>query len=147
MKILVDADACPRIIKDILQKAAKRKQVETTFVANAPLSLIPSKYIKKMLVSKGFDVADDTIVEMVNEGDLVVTADIPLANAVVAKGAFGLNPRGTLYTKNNIGEYLAVRNVMDELRSTQQISGGPPPLNDKDKHAFSKELDRWLARC
>lgn len=146
MKIFVDADACPRVIRDILQKAAIRKKIEIIFVANTPLSLPYSRYLKQVIVSKGFDVADDKIVELVTDRDLVITADIPLANQVIEKKGGALNPRGTLYTVNNIGQYLAVRNVMDELRSTQLVGGGPPPLGDKEKHAFSKELDKWLEK-
>ena len=146
MTIWVDADACPRVIRDILYRAANRAQVEIVFVANTIFPTPASPYIRKIQVEQGFDVADNKIVSLIKAGDLVITADIPLANDSILKGATALNPRGTLYTPNNISERLAIRNVMDELRSIHAISTGPPPLNAKDKIAFSNQLDTWLAR-
>ena len=146
MTIWVDADACPRIIRDILCRASTRCQVPLVFVANSPIQLPRTRMIRMMQVEKGFDVADDAIANAVQKNDLVITADIPLAHAVIQKGATALNPRGFLYTEDNISERLVVRDMMDELRSTQSISGGPPPLNDKNKQDFSNQLDRWLAK-
>ena len=146
MHIWVDADACPKVIKEILYRAAERVQVPLTLVANQPLATPPSRLIKKVQVAPGFDVADNHIVQEVQAGDLVVTADIPLAAAVIEKGALALNPRGELYTENNIRQRLTMRNVMEELRSTGQITGGPPPLNQRDRQAFANALDRLLAK-
>lgn len=146
MRIWVDADACPNAIKDILYRAAERVAVELTLVANQPLRTPPSRYIRTMQVSSGFDVADNRIAELATQGDVVVTADIPLAAAVVEKGALALNPRGALYTEENIRERLAMRNLMDELRSTGEVTGGPPALGKKERQAFANQLDRLLAR-
>ena len=146
MQIWVDADACPRAIKEILYRAAERKQLPMTLVANQPLRVPPSRYISTLRVGSGFDVADDEIVRLANSGDLVVTADIPLAAQVVAKGGVALDPRGELLTEENIGERLAIRNALDELRGAGVETGGPTPLGPKDKQAFANQLDRILAR-
>ena len=146
MKIWVDADACPGVIKDILYRAAERVEVLLTLVANRPLATPRSGYIRTMKVSHGFDVADRRIVELVARGDLVVTADIPLAAEVIRKGAVALNPRGTLYTEENIGECLATRNLMDELRASGVDTGGPAAIGKTDRQAFANQLDRLLAR-
>lgn len=146
MRIWVDADACPRAIKEIILRAAERRALETTLVANQALSVPPSPYVRAVRVPGGFDEADKHIEASVEAGDLVITADIPLAAAVVAKGALAINPRGTLYDKENIGERLALRDMMDELRSSRLIRGGPAPLDQKDKQAFANQLDRVLAR-
>lgn len=146
MRMWVDADACPNAIKDILYRAAERVGVELTLVANQPLRTPPSRYIRTMQVASGFDVADNRIAELATPGDVVVTADIPLAAAVVEKGALALNPRGALYTEENIRERLAMRNLMDELRSTGEVTGGPPALGKKERQAFANQLDRLLAR-
>lgn len=146
MRIWVDADACPRAIKEIILRAAERRALETTLVANQALSVPPSPYVRAVRVPGGFDEADKHIEALVEAGDLVITADIPLAAAVVAKGALAINPRGTLYDKENIGERLALRDMMDELRSSRLIRGGPAPLDQKDKQAFANQLDRVLAR-
>ncbi|MCH9673147.1 MAG: YaiI/YqxD family protein [Gammaproteobacteria bacterium] len=146
MQIWVDADACPRVVKDILYRAAERTQTLLTLVANQPLSVPRSPYIVTEQVEKGFDVADHRIVERVHSDDLVITADIPLAADVVAKGATALNPRGELYTEKNIRERLSVRDMMDELRSAGMVSGGPPPLSQRERQAFANQLDRFLAR-
>lgn len=146
MRIWVDADACPKVIKEILFRAAERLHIELTLVANAALRVPPSRFIKTLQVERGFDVADNRIVELVEKDDLVITADIPLAAAVVEKGGHALNPRGELYTPDNIKERLAMRNLMDELRSSGQISGGPSAINNSDRMAFANSLDRLLAK-
>ena len=146
MRIWVDADACPVAIKEVLYRAAERVGVELTLVANQSLSVPPSRYIKALRVPGGFDVADRHISERVEAGDLVVTADIPLAADVVAKGALALNPRGQLYTEDNIRERLAMRDMMEELRSAGTVTGGPSALGKKDRQAFANQLDRLLAR-
>ena len=147
MRMWIDADACPSAIKEILYRAAERVGVELTLVANQPLRVPASRYIRTVQVSAGFDVADRRIADEVGSGDVVVTADIPLAADVVAKGAFALNPRGELYTEDNIRERLAMRDLMDELRSTGVVSGGPAALNRKDRQAFANQLDTLLARA
>jgi uncharacterized protein YaiI (UPF0178 family) len=146
MQIWVDADACPRVIKDILFRAAERLKVTLTLVANQPLQTPPSLYIKAIHVADGFDVADDKIVGFVKEGDLVITADIPLAAGVIGKGGNALNPRGELYTEENIHERLSMRNLMDELRGSGEIIGGPSSFSQKDRQAFANSLDRFLTR-
>lgn len=145
MRILVDADACPRVVRDILFRAAVRVEVELVLVANQPLTVAVSPYIRTQRVPGGFDAADARIIEQVMPGDLVITADIPLAAAVVARGAQALNPRGEHYTVENIGERLAMRDMLEELRSARVISGGPPALNQRDRQAFANQLDRLLA--
>ncbi len=150
MQIFVDADACPRPIKDILFRAAVRTSVPLTLVANQLLQVPRSPLISVLVVPPGFDVADHKIVDLASAGDLVITADITLAAAVIDKGALALNPRGFLYEEDNIREKLSVRNLMDELRGCGvEVGGGPPPLAKKDLQAFSNHLDRILtgARC
>ena len=146
MHIWVDADACPAVIKEILFRAATRTRVPVTLVANQPLRTPPSPYIKSMQVPAGFDVADNRIVELAQPGDLVVTADIPLAAGAIDKGALALNPRGTLYTAENIRETLSLRNFMADLRSSGVETGGPSSLSQSDRQAFANQLDRWLTR-
>ena len=146
MQILVDADALPNVIKDILFRAVKRLRILLTMVANQYVTVEKSKYIKSIVVSSGPDVADDRIVELVQQGDLVVTADIPLADRVVAKGAYGLDPRGDLYTEENIKDRLATRNLMNELRNGGVIEGGPPGFRRKDRQAFADQLSRFLTK-
>ena len=145
MNVWVDADACPKAIKQVLFKASERLQISTTLVANQYIPTPPSKVIKSLQVAQGFDVADNAIVDAVAQGDLVITADIPLAAEVVAKGATALNPRGTVYTKENVRDYLQRRNRAEELRATGMISGGPAALDKKDVQAFANALDRTLA--
>lgn len=145
MHIWVDADACPAVIKDILYRAAVRAQVTLTLVANQPLLTPRSPFIKTLQVAAGFDVADQRITQLVQPGDLVITADIPLAAEVVERGAHALNPRGEIYTKENIKERLALRNFMGELRNNGVATGGPPTLNQGDRRAFANQLDRFLA--
>ena len=144
MQIWVDADACPGEIKELLFRAAKRTQTRVTLVANQPLSTPRSPYIKSLLVAANLDAADRRIVELMEPGDLVITADIPLAADVVAGGAQALNPRGELYTDANVGERVAVRNLMDELRAGGAVTGGPASYSVKDRQAFANQLDRWL---
>ena len=146
MQIWVDADACPRVIKDILYRAADRKKVQLTLVANQPLQTPPSAFIGSMVVGSGFDVADDKIVELMQAGDLVITADIPLAAAAIEKNGHALNPRGEFYTEENIKERLAVRNMLDELRGCGIETSGPATFNASDKQAFANQLDRFLAK-
>lgn len=146
MHIWVDADACPAVIKEILFRAAVRAQVPVTLVANQPLRTPPSPLIKSMRVPAGFDVADNRIVELAQPGDLVITADIPLAAGAIDKGALALNPRGTLYTSENIRETLSLRNFMADLRSSGVETGGPSSLSQGDRQAFANQLDRLLAK-
>ena len=146
MQILVDADACPKVIKEMLFRAAGRMQIQLTLVANKLLYCPPSPYIRAMQVPHGFDVADNKIVQLVEPGDLVVTADIPLAAEVIAKGGHALNPRGELYTKDTIQERLTMRNFMDGLRGSGVETGGPAALSQSDRQAFAKQLDKFLAR-
>lgn len=146
MQIWVDADACPSVIKDILFRAAERVKVRLTLVANQPVATPPSAWITSVQVRKGFDVADNEIVRRLEPGDLVITADIPLAAEVIAKGGFALNPRGDLYTDANIRERLNLRDFMDTLRASGIQTGGPNTLNQRDRQAFSNALDGFLAR-
>lgn len=146
MKIWVDADAIPAVMKDIICRAAERKQIETVFVANQFIRTPPSKVIRSIQVSSGFDVADDEIVKRVEVGDLVITSDIPLAAEVIAKGGQVLSSRGELFTTENIGERLNIRDFMDTMRASGQQSGGPPPLNQADRQQFANHLDRMLAK-
>ena len=145
MQIWVDGDACPKVIKDILFRAAERMQIPLILVANKLLWTPPSPFVRALRVPRGFDVADREIVEKVQAGDLVVTADIPLASAVIGRGAHALDPRGVLYTKDNIHERLAVRNLMDQLRASGVETSGPAPWSPGDSHAFANQLDRILS--
>jgi uncharacterized protein len=146
MRIWVDADACPKVIKEILFRAAQRAQVQVTLVANQALRTPASQHIKSLQVASGFDVADNEIVRQVAVGDLVVTADIPLAAQVVEKGAHALNPRGELYTTDNVKARLSLRDFMANLRDSGVPTGGPPPLSLSDRQAFANHLDRLLAK-
>ena len=145
-RIWVDADACPGVIKDILFRAAERTRVRVTLVANQWLRTPPSRFIDAIQVPGGFDVADSAIVERVRAGDLVVTQDIPLASRVLAKGADAVNPRGERFTRDNIAERLSVRNFMEELRGAGVQTGGPAAFGARDRQAFAKALDTWVAR-
>ena len=145
MQIWVDADACPRPIKEILYRAAERTRTPMILVANTPLQTPPSALIRTLRVRRGFDVADREIVEQVATGDIVVTADIPLAAEVVRRDAHALDPRGMLYTAENIPERLAVRNLMAELRSSGMPTGGPASWSPSDTRAFANQLDRLLS--
>ncbi len=146
MKIWVDADACPVVIKEILFKAAERTKIPTTLVANHPIRIPPSKIINFMQVSSGFDVADDEIVKRINSGDLVITSDIPLADEVISKSALALSPRGELYTKENIKSRLNIRDFMDTMRASGVQTGGPAALSQSDRQAFANHLDSILTR-
>jgi len=147
MRIYVDADACPKVIKEVLYKAVKRLKVEMTLVADQYLRIPQSEYIKTVQVPSDIDSADEKIVELLQAGDLVITADIPLADQVVSKGGFAINPRGELYTAQNIKERLAVRDMMAEMRSSGLEFGGPPAFNTKDKEKFANQLDRFLTKA
>lgn len=144
MKIYVDADACPVVIKDILFRAAERKQIDTILIANQPIRVPPSRYISALTVVSGFDEADNEIVRRCEVGDLVITADIPLAADVLAKGGHALNPRGELYSTETIKQKLTMRDFMDTLRGSGIHTGGPPPLNQSDRQAFANQLDKLL---
>jgi uncharacterized protein len=144
MHILVDADACPGVIKEILYRVAERTKLPVTLVANQWLKTPAYPSIRVVQVAKGFDVADNHIVEQAQAGDLVITADIPLAAAVIDKGALALNPRGELYSKENIRQTLDMRNFMDVLRSSGVETGGPPAFSQADRQSFANQLDRLL---
>lgn len=146
MQIWVDADACPGVIKEILFRAAERAQIPLMLVANKLLRTPPSRHIKAVQVPAGFDVADGKIVQHLEPGDLVITADIPLAAEVIAKGGHALNPRGEFYTPDTIRERLNMRDFMDNLRSSGVDTGGPSSLSQSDRKAFASQLDRFLAR-
>lgn len=146
MRIWVDADACPRPVKEILYRAVQRRRLELVLVANQPLRTPPSPYIRSLQVPGGLDAADAEIARQVIPGDLVITADIPLAAAVIDRGALALDPRGELYDADNIRERLTVRNLLDELRGSGFEGGGPPPLGPRDRQNFANRLDTLLAR-
>lgn len=145
MRILVDADACPKVIKQIIYRAAVRTKTTTIFVANHILMIPKSIYLQTIQVSSGFDVADAKIIQDLEKDDLVITADIPLADAVISKGGTAIDPRGKLYTINNIKQILSIRNTNAELRSAGMISGGPATLSTKEIQAFANSLDKFLA--
>ena len=146
MHIWIDADACPAVIKDILYRAAERAKIPMTLVANKFLRTPPSPFIRAVQVPRGIDVADSHIVRELAAGDLVITADIPLAADVLAKGGHALNPRGEFYTPENIQERLALRNYLDELRGAGEHTGGPAAFDNTDRKRFADQLDRFLAR-
>lgn len=145
-RIWVDADACPNVIKDILFRAAQKRGIELTLVANQPLRVPRSAHIRARVVPGGFDVADEEITRLAQAGDLIITADIPLAAAVLAKGALALNPRGELYSTDRIRERLRVRDMLEQLRDSGVRTGGPAPLGQAERLAFANALDRLLAR-
>ena len=146
MKIWIDADACPRQIKELLYRAVERRGIMMTLVANKAIGFPSSRWITGIQVAAGADVADQEIVRLLEPGDLVVTADIPLAADVIAKGGHALEPRGEFFSAENIRERLSVRNFMDELRSNGVETGGPPAFSGKDKQAFANQLDRFLTQ-
>ena len=146
MQIWVDADACPNVIKEILFRVAERARIMVTLVANQPVPVPRMQYVRAVQVAQGFDIADNEIVRRCEPGDLVVTADIPLAAEVIAKGATALNPRGELYTTENVKARLNMRDFMDTMRSSGIHTGGPPALNQRDRQAFANALDRFIAR-
>lgn len=146
MRIWIDGDACPIEIKDLLFRAAIRVKVPLTLVANQTIRVPKSDYISLLTVPYGVNVADKQIVELLEPGDLVVTGDVPLAAHVVQKGGIALDPRGDIFTAENIGERITMRNLMDELRGSDQVTGGPAPFGPKHKQAFANQLDRLLAK-
>jgi len=146
MHIWVDADACPLVIKELLFRAADRRKLKVTLVANASMRIPKSAFIDAIVVPSGMNIADRKIVELVSPGDLVITGDIPLAADVVAKGGEALSPRGDLYTESNIGERVAVRNMLDEMRGGGAVLGGPAGFTPKDRQTFANQFDRWLVQ-
>ena len=146
MKIWVDADACPVVIKEILFRAAERTRVHVTLVANQPVQIPASHHINFIQVSQGFDVADNEIVKRMQAGDLIITSDIPLAADVIEKDGIALSPRGELYTTDNIRARLNMRDFMETLRASGVNTGGPPALNQGDRKAFANHLDQFLTR-
>jgi len=146
MQIYVDADAFPKVIQEILFRAIERLRVPLILVSNKHVRYPNSELISRIVVGEGPDIADDKIVEIVQHGDLVITADIPLASRVIEKGAYAINPRGELYTKTNINHKLAMRDLMDELRKNGEITGGPSSFNQKNIQEFANQLDRFLTK-
>ena len=146
MQIWVDADACPNVIKEILFRAADRVAVQVILVANQAIQIPRSRHIRSVQVASGFDVADNYIVQQAKAGDLVITADIPLASEAIDKGCLALNPRGELYTTENIRQRLNIRDFMDTMRSSGVDTGGPPAFSKADRMAFANQLDRLLAQ-
>ena len=145
MTIWVDADACPNVIKEVLFRAAIRVEIPLILVANHLLRIPPSPWIKMTQVPAGFDVADNHIVQRVEKNDLVITSDIPLAAELIEKQAQVITSRGETYTPQNIRERLNMRDFMDTMRSSGEVTGGPPTLGSRDKQAFANALDRYLA--
>ena len=145
MKIWVDADACPKPVKEILYRVADRTEIQVTLVANQGMRLPESPFIQMIQVGHGADLADDEIANICEAGDLIITADIPLAARVVEKGALALDPRGKIYDKNNIGQILSMRNFMDELRGCGVETGGPNTFGQKERFKFANELDKYIA--
>lgn len=147
MTLWIDADACPRPVRDIVVKAARRRQIELVLVANSAQQLPPGPGVRQVIVPSGADVADQYIIDHSRPGDLVVTADIPLAAGLVERKVTAINPRGEIYDESSVGERLAVRNLMDELRGAGLAGrSGPAPYNDRDKQAFANALDRLLSK-
>jgi uncharacterized protein YaiI (UPF0178 family) len=146
MTIWIDADACPVAVREIILRAGQRTNTPLVFVANCPLPIPKRTLIKTVQVSQGFDVADNYILQHAQIKDLVVTQDIPLAAELVEQGITALNPRGELYTVENIRHRLAMRNLAEELRNIGQLNGGPNKFGDKEKQAFANALDRWLQK-
>lgn len=146
MKIWVDADSCPKAIKEILYRSANRTEIVTTLVANQSLPIPPSRYIKMLRVNSGYDVADNEIVKQLSAGDLVITGDIPLAHDVLEKGGHAINPRGELYNRETIKERLTMRDFMENLRASGIHTGGFATLNNSDVQAFANQLTKFLAK-
>lgn len=145
-KIWIDADACPVAIKEILFKAADREKITTTLIANHAMRLPPSQYLNFIQVVPGFDVADNEIIKRMNTNDLIITSDIPLADAVITKGGLALSPRGEVFNTNNIKSKLSMRDFMETIRSSGVQTGGPSALNQADKKTFANRLDQWLIK-
>lgn len=146
MEIWVDADACPTAIREILFRVSNRLDVNLTLVANQPIRVPASRWIRAVQVATGFDVADNEIVRRAQPGDLIITSDVPLAAEVIAKGAHALSPRGERFTKDNIGPRLNIRDFMDTMRASGFHGGGPHPMNNSDRAEFANQLDRLLAK-
>ncbi|MCI4405650.1 MAG: YaiI/YqxD family protein [Sulfuricurvum sp.] len=146
MKILVDADAFPNALKEILLRAVLKREITTVFIANKKISVPNQPYISMEIVAQGPDEADHRIAELCEAGDLVITADIPLADRIVTKGAVGLDPRGTIYDENNVKHLLAMRNLMEELRNNGEITGGPSAIGEKTVRAFADGLNKLLSK-
>lgn len=148
MPIWVDADACPKVVKEILFRAAHQRKIQLILVANQFIAVPASPFIKSLQVSSGFDVADNHIVDSLQAGDLVITADIPLAADALAKGAAVINPRGEEYSRDTIGARLNMRDFMDTMRASgTAMKDGPPPFSQQDRQSFANALDRWIARA
>ena len=146
MRIFIDADACPKAVKEILYRASIRTKTELVLVANSYLQVPSSEFITTIIVNSGFDEADKKIAQLVESFDLVITSDIPLADIVVSKNAHALNPRGTLYTKDNIKHTLATRNLIEQLRDNRLISGGAPPFTKANSELLANQLDKILSK-
>jgi uncharacterized protein YaiI (UPF0178 family) len=146
MTIWIDADACPRDVKDLVFRASARLSLPVCLVANRPLALPPSPLITQVRVKPGSDIADAYIVQHVQPGDIVVTADIPLAAQVVARGALAIDPRGEVHTADTVGERLAMRNLMEELRWAGAVTGGPAAYSPADRRRFAAAFNRLLPR-
>jgi hypothetical protein len=146
MILYVDGDAFPNLLKPILLRAIERLHIKTFVVSNKKITLGKSQHVKYIIVEQGADVADARIVEMVHEGDLVITADIPLADSVIAKNAHAIDHRGALYSVHNIKQYLAMRNLMESIRDTGEMTKGPKPFSQKDAHEFANQLNAFLTK-
>ena len=146
MKLLIDGDALPNLLKPILLKQIEKHGIETYVIANKRIFLGASEYVEYIVVDAGADVADDRIVEMLSEGDLVITADIPLADRVIAKEAHAIDHRGELYSKENIKQYLAMRNLMEKIRESGELTGGPKPFTKKDAEHFANQFNAFLQK-
>lgn len=146
MRIIIDADAFPNVLKEILLRAVLKRQITTIFIANKRIGIPDAHHITMEVVAQGPDEADHRIVELCEACDLVITADIPLADRIVTKGAVGLDPRGTIYDENNIKHLLAMRNLMEELRNSGEITGGPSAIGEKTVRAFADGLNKLLSK-
>ena len=146
MRLFIDGDAFPRLLKPITLKAIERLAIPTVVIANKKISIGNSSHIQYLVVAQGADEADHRIVEMVREGDLVITADIPLADRIISKGAHAIDHRGALYSTENIKQYLAMRNLMESIRETGEMTGGPKPFGSKDAHAFANQFNAFLTK-
>lgn len=146
MRLFIDGDAFPNLLKPIVVRAIEKKELETIVVSNKKIYMGESRFISYVLVEQGADVADNHIAHSVAEGELVITADIPLADKIISKKAHAIDHRGQLYSAENIKQYLAMRNLMEEIRSSGETTRGPPPFNKKDVHAFSNQLQKFLLR-
>lgn len=146
MRLYIDGDAFPNLLKPIILRAIERLSIPTRVVANKRITIGRSSHVEYIIVEQGADEADHRIVEEVEAGDLVITADIPLADRIIAKDAHAIDHRGELYTVDNIKQYLAMRNLMEQIRETGEITGGPKPFGQKDAHAFANQLNAFLGK-